>query len=293
MRPASLICLILQSAISGASFLFMRVAAPVLGPVPLIFFRVLIAALFLFAIAASLRRSLEVRQHWRHYLMLGVFNTALPFVLFAYAAMTVSASLLSILNATAPIWGGVIGAIWHRKRLGTRALLGLLLGIAGVVLLAGVETLTLPDGAGLAMAAALCGAFCYAIATIYAQNAHSVEPFANTHGSMWAATVLMLPAMLFAPWPAALPEVSVIGSVIALGVLCSGVAYLLYYWLVSDIGATPALTVTFLIPVFGVLWGCLFLGETFGWHTLAGSVIVLSGTALVTGFSFRTIFLKI
>jgi drug/metabolite transporter (DMT)-like permease len=288
MTPADLCRLLLLSAIWGASFLFMRIGAPVLGPSLLIFARVGLAALFLLVMAFYLRKTLAAQRYWKHYLMLGLFNSALPFLLFAYAAQTVSASLLSILNATAPIWAAAIGTVCFRSRPSAKALFGMLLGVAGVGLLAGVETVTLPDGGALAMVAGLGAAFSYGIATTYTKIAKSVEPFANAHGSMWAATLILMPLALRAPPLATMPAPHVIFSVAALGVVCSGVAYLLYFRLIANIGAAPALTVTFLIPVFGILWGVLFLGEHVGWHTLAGSLAVLTGTALVTGFSIST-----
>jgi drug/metabolite transporter (DMT)-like permease len=290
MNLASVFRLILLAALWGASFLFMRIGAPVLGPALLIFFRVGLAALFLLIVAAYLKKPLEVREHWYHFVVLGFFNTALPFLLFAFAARTVSASLLSILNATAPMWAAVIGAARTRTGLPARPVIGLTLGVAGVAVLAGVEVLNLPAGGGLAILAGLAAAFCYGIATNYARTAKTVEPFANAHGSMWAATLLLAPLALVALQPTTMPAPIVIGSVIALGVLCSGVAYLLYFRLISDIGATSALTVTYLIPVFGVLWGVVFLDEAFGWHTLAGGAMILAGTALVTGFSVRSLF---
>lgn len=289
MNTASLTRLLLLSAIWGASFLFMRIGAPVLGPSLLIFARVGLAALFLLMIAFSLRKPLNTPRYWKHYLILGLFNSALPFLMFAYAAQTVSASLLSILNATAPIWATAIGAIWLRSRPSPKALFGMLLGVIGVSLLVGIETVTLPEGGTLAIVAGLGAAFSYGIATTYTKTAKSVEPFANAHGSMWAATLMLVPFALQAgPIPTMLP-LHVIISVTALGIVCSGVAYLLYFRLIADIGAAPALTVTFLIPVFGILWGTVFLGEHVGWHTLVGSLIILTGTALVTGFSISTV----
>lgn len=284
MNTASAARLIALSAIWGASFLFLRIGAPVLGPTPLIFLRVVLAAMFLAVVGAYLKKALGARKHWRHFLVLGFFNSALPFLLFAYAATMVSASLLSILNATAPIWGAAIGAVWTRASLAPRQMIGLLLGIAGVALLAGVESLSLPAGGGAAILAALSAAGSYGIATTYARSAASVEPFANAHGSMWASVLLIAPALCFSPAPPDFPAAHVAAAVVALGVLCSGVAYLLYFRLIADIGATSALTVTFLIPVFGVLWGYAFLDEAVGWHTFAGAAIVLTGTALATGF---------
>ena len=285
MTPASLCRLLTLSAIWGASFLFMRIAVPALGPAWLIELRVALAALFLAAVALWQRRALMLRKHWRHYMILGGFNTGLPFLLFAFAAQTLSASLLSILNATAPLWGTVIGVVVLRARLNGKAMLGLAMGLAGVALLTGFDESTLRAGAGPAIAAALGAACCYAIASIYAKSVEQVEPFANAHGSMWAATLLVAPLLPFAQPVAGTPDMAIAAAVAALGIVCSGIAYLLYFRLVNDLGPAPALTVTFLIPLFGVLWGHLFLGEAVGWHTLAGTVIVLTGTALVTGFS--------
>ena len=283
MTAASLMRLLALSAIWGASFLFMRMGAPVLGPTALIACRVLFAALFLALVGAVLRKPLDLRRNAGHYLVLGGFNSALPFLLFAFSARTLSASLMAILNATAPIWAAVIGAAWTRSALSARSLLGLALGVGGVALLVGFDPGTLRDGAPLAIGLALAAAFSYGIATQYAKSARKVEPFANAHGSMWAATLLIAPAVPFAP-PPAMPGLVIGLAVLALGVVCSGIAYLLYFRLIADIGAASALTVTFLVPVFGVLWGHAFLGEPLGWNTLVGAAIVIVGTALVTGF---------
>ncbi|MBM3346550.1 MAG: DMT family transporter [Betaproteobacteria bacterium] len=290
MNTASVVRLILLSAIWGASFLFMRIGVPVLGPSVLIFARVALATLFLLLVAGYFRRAPGVRARWQHFLVLAFFNSALPFLLLAWSAQTLSASLLSILNATAPIWAAAIGAAWMGTRLAAKSLLGLLLGIAGVGLLAGVESYSLPAGGVTAILAGLGAACCYGIATIYTRTAASVAPFSNAIGSMAGATLWLLPTLWFVPLPRAVPAWPVTVSVIALGVLCSGVAYLLYFRLVEDIGPTSTLTVTFLIPVFGILWGTLFLDETVGWHTAAGCLVVLTGTGLVTGFPARALF---
>lgn len=289
MNIASLARLLLLSAIWGASFLFMRIGAPVLGPSLLIFCRVGLAAMFLLAMAFYLGKTLDPCRHWKHYLMLGLVNSALPFLMFAYAAQTVPASLLSVLNATAPIWAAASGAIWLRSRPSPRALFGMLLGVIGVTLLVGIEAVALPEGGAPAIVAGLGAAFSYGLATIYARTAKAVEPFANAHGSMWAATLLLVPFALHAESIPAMPPPPVVLSVAALGIVCSGVAYLLYFRLIADIGAVPALTVTFLIPVFGILWGAVFLEEHVGWHTFAGTLAILTGTALVTGLSVSAV----
>lgn len=286
MNTSNLLKLIVLAAIWGGSFLFMRIAAPVLGPGVLIEYRVTFAALFLAAVALVLRKRLDLARHWRHYLVLGFFNSALPFLLFAFAAKTLTASVLSVLNATAPIWGAIVGAVWHRHMVSGRVLLGLGLGTAGVAMLVGFDHVSSKEGALLAIAAATLAAFSYSIATTYtkvAKSAQGVEPFANAHGSMWAAALLTLPSLAIFPQPGE-PTVGIMGAALALGVLCSGIAYLLYFGLVRDVGPTSALTVTFLNPLFGILWGSLFLNEVVGWHTLVGAATVIAGTMLVTGY---------
>ncbi len=288
MNTVNMLRLVALAAIWGGSFLFMRIAAPVLGPAVLIEYRVLFAALFLLGVAWVMRRRgketpLDLRQHWKHYLMLGFFNSALPFLLFAFAARTLSASVLSVLNATAPMFGALVGAVWARQGVSARTGLGLVLGTVGVALLVGFDHVSERPGAAVAIAAALVAAFCYSIASQYAKSAKAVPPFANAHGSMWAATLFVIPALPFFPSPG-VPTAGIWAAVLALGVVCSGIAYILYFKLIEEVGTTSALTVTFLNPMFGILWGAIFLHEVIGWHTLLGSGIVLVGTALVTGF---------
>ena len=283
MNTANMLRLVLLAAIWGSSFLFMRIAAPVLGPAVLIEYRVGFAAVFLAIVGVILKKRLDLRANWKHYLILGLLNSAFPFLLFAFAARTLSASVLSVLNATAPMWGALIAALWSRQAISGRSALGLVLGTAGVALLVGFDQVTSRPGAGIAIAAALVAAVSYSVASAYAKTAKSVEPFANAHGSMWAATLLVIPVLPFFPAPAE-PTIGIMGAALALGVLCSGIAYILYFKLIQDVGPTSALTVTFLNPLFGILWGALFLGEVVGWHTILGAAIVITGTALVTGF---------
>jgi drug/metabolite transporter (DMT)-like permease len=259
--------------------------------VPLIWLRLVLAALFLSVVGVIWNQRLQVREHWRHFLVLGLVNSGLPFLFFGFAARTLSASLLSILNATAPIWAAVIGAIWTKSPLSRRTAAGLVLGVSGVAILVGLDPAVLSVGAYRAIGLALIGAFLYGVSSIYARTARKIEPFANAHGSMWAAALMLTPAVPF--FVHAVPISPLIAlAVIALGVLCSGVAYLLYFRLIADVGPASALTVTFLVPVFGVIWGHFFLNEPVGLATLAGAAIVVVGTALVTGFSVTAPFVR-
>ncbi|MFT4769259.1 MAG: drug/metabolite transporter (DMT)-like permease [Glaciecola sp.] len=283
MSAAQLAQLVTLAAIWGASFMFMRIAVPQLGPVWLLEMRLVAASLILLVISSALRRPLHIRKHWRHYLILGVFNTALPFWAFAYAAQTLPASMLAILNSTAPLWGLLIGFVWRGKPITRRAILGLLLGMSGVASLVGLGGLAVQPEALFAVVLTASAAVCYGIASSYAEYAEKVETYANAHGSLWAATLLLLPFVPFAPMPTVWPPGAVAAALI-LGVLCTGVAYLLYFHLIATAGAPSALTVGYLIPLWGVLWGWLFLDEAVGLHTLLGVGLVLSGTMLVTNF---------
>jgi len=287
MTAGSAVRLLILAAIWGGSFLFMRIGAPVLGPAWLIQFRVGIAALFLLICAAWLRKPLQLRQYWRHYLILGCLNSALPFFLIAFAAKTLTASLLSVLNSASPIFGAIISVVWLRNRITKLSAAGLAMGVIGVFILVQGGIAARADDWGIAVAAALLSTIFYGIAGTYAKaSPKPIEPFSNAHGSMWAATVLMALTLPFYPTSTA-PTLGVWTAVAALGVLCTGVAYLIYFRLIQDMGPISALSVTFLIPVFGILWGVLFLDEQIGWSTIIGALVVLAGTALTNGITPR------
>ncbi len=288
MNASGFARLLLLSAIWGASFLFMRIAVPVLGPVWLIFFRVLLAACFLWIVGKWLGRNLPIAGQWRHFLKLAFFSSALPFLLFAFAARDLTASLLSILNATAPIWAALISAVWFKLQTPAVRWVGMLLGIIGVGWLVGQGPMVVSGNAVWALAAGLAAPFCYGVASNYLRYAPKVGAFANAHGGMWGACIFLLPLAGSQPVPVDPVSLPVVLSVVLLGVLCSGVAYLIYFRLIDEFGAPSALTVTLLTPAFATLWGAWFLGEPMGWSTLIGGSLVLLGTALTTGFDPRT-----
>ncbi|CAK1763420.1 Drug/metabolite transporter (DMT)-like permease [Vibrio crassostreae] len=280
----SFLKLIMLAAIWGGSFLFMRIAANPLGPAVLIEARVLCAAVTLLLVSFYLKRKLSFNAHAKHFFILGLFNTALPFLFFAYAAQTLNASTLAILNSTAPIWAAIIGAIWTKTTLEARVLLGLGIGVTGVGVLVGWDAMNIGQEAILPIFAAVMAAFSYGIASNYTKQAPKVEAFNNAHGSMWAAVLIVLPFVFFMPMQEA-PNLTITMSVILLGAVCTGLAYLLYFNLINELGAPSALSVTFLIPVFGILWGNLFLDEAIGINTVVGSILVITGTMLVTGMT--------
>ncbi|MBI3524713.1 MAG: DMT family transporter [Betaproteobacteria bacterium] len=283
MDSTSIVRLIVLAAIWGGSFLFLRIGAPVFGPGIVVELRVGLAAVFLWLVSRWLRRQPQLLAHWRHFLKIGLLNSALPFLFFAYAAQTLSASLLSILNSSAPIFGALLSAFWLRQPVSRSAALGLACGVAGVATLVGSEAAVHSETWWGAVTAGLAAPLCYGIASVQAkQSPAAIAPFDNAHGSMWAAALLVLPFALFMPMRAS-PAPLDWAAVLALAVICTGAAYLLYFRLIQDVGPMRALSVTFLIPVFGVLWGVLLLDEKIGWNTLAGGALVLCGTALANG----------
>ena len=278
MRRADTARLVLLAAIWGASFLFNRITAPVLGPVLTAELRTLIAGIALAVYFGFAGFNPEWRRWGRQYVIVGVLTSALPFLLWAYAALTLTAGLMSVLNATSPMWGALWSAVLLRERLNARKGLGLVIGVAGVALV------TQPGKEGLAyvpVVAALAAAFCYGLAGGYMKRwASGVPSRGMAVGTQLAAGVLLIPFITVSP-PAVVPTPLVVAGILALGLLCGAIAYVLYFRLIADIGATGALTVTYLIPVFGVLWGALFLGEALSVSMLAGGALVILGTVFV------------
>lgn len=273
----------LLGALWGSSFLFIRVAVPALGPFALMWLRVGLAAaaLALFAVAAV--RLPKLRYRWREFLILGTFNAAIPFSLIATAELNLTASLAAILNSTTALWVALVASVWLGESLTARKVVGLILGIAGVAVLVGWTPISLNAAVLLSVGAVLVASFSYAVGGVYAKRTFSeIPPVGMAIGQqMGAAVVLFVPAA--ATFPAKVPSVPASLSVLTLALLCTAAAYLLYFYLIENAGPTKTLTVTFLIPAFGLLFGVLFLGDPVGPGTFAGLGIILISVALVTG----------
>ncbi|MDH3319382.1 MAG: DMT family transporter [Betaproteobacteria bacterium] len=282
MRAADYGRLVALAAIWGAAFIFMRVAAPVLGAVWTPELRVLIGGLALLAWLRITGFDPGLRVHWRSYLLIGGIGIAAPFVLYSFAAMHAPASLLAIVNATAPIFGLTWNASFRDERVTARKATGLALGIAGVTLIARPSGIAQDPMFGWAVAAALGACCLYGVVGVLVKRfSGGAPPRGMAAGNQLAAAVVLIPLLPFVP-PLAAPSALVIANVLALALLASGVAFVLYFRLIADVGATRALTVTYLIPLFGILWGWLFLGEALPAAALAGGALILAGTVLVT-----------
>jgi drug/metabolite transporter (DMT)-like permease len=283
MKTSQIAELLLLAALWGGSFLFMRIAAPQLGPIWLIECRVLLAGGILLPLLVRLDLARELRPRWRSLLVVGCLNSALPFSLLAFASVSLPAGMTSILNGTVPIFGIAVAAIWLRERLTIPRLLGSLLGFVGVVVLIGWQPIAANTSFFIAVAAGLWAALMYAIAAPYIkQTLVGTPPLVVATGSQLGAALVLLPALPFTV-PASLPSPQVILSVVALAGLSTSLAYMLYFRLINNVGPTRALTVTYLIPVFATLWGALFLQETITLSTVLGGGLVLVGTAIANG----------
>jgi drug/metabolite transporter (DMT)-like permease len=271
------------AAIWGASFLFMRMGASEIGPVPLIALRVSIAAILLLPILRSKEARQQFRQHIGPLFIIGVTNSALPFCLLAYATLYVTAGVDSILNATTPMWAAAIAYFWLGVPVRKMQRAGLVIGFLGVVVLAWEAMGSGVAGSTGAVLAALLATISYGFAVNYSKRSLvGVKPFVSAFGTQLFASLVLAPfAYVF--WPQHRIPMSTWYSVLALGALCTAVAYVLFFRLVANAGAPYAASVTFLIPVFGVIWGIIFLREPLTVWTIIGCSIVLLGTALASG----------
>jgi drug/metabolite transporter (DMT)-like permease len=269
--------LLLLGAIWGGSFLFMRISAGAFGTFPLVEVRLALGAAVLLPFLWQARAQYTPRL-WLKLAGIGAINTAIPFALFAWAAGHAPAGIGAITNSLAVLFAALVARVFYGEPIGTLRLLGLVLGFVGVVVLAN------PGGDGAAIwPAALAGttaAFLYGIgANLMRRVVGSVPPAAL------AATTLLTSALLLSPfalatWPAAPIPLRAWGSAVLLGAVCSGLAFVLYYRLIGRLGAVRATAVTYLIPLFGLLWAWLFLAEVPTPSMLLAALLILGGVGL-------------
>ena len=283
MKNSDVSELLALAAIWGASFLFVRMGAAEFGPVALAALRVIGAALFLMPLLAMRGEFGVLRRHWRAIFVVGITNSALPFLLFAYAALSITAGLAAIFNAASPLFGALIAWLWLRDKPTPPRIAGLAIGFAGVLWLAWDKASFKPGGTGWATLACVGAALLYGFsASLTKRRLSGVAPMAVAAGSQLAAAlVLAVPAALW--WPSVAPSSTAWLTIALLAVLCTGLAYLLYFRLIAHVGPANAIAVTFLIPAFAVLWGWLLLDERIGISMVVGCAVILIGTGLATG----------
>ncbi|MDQ0143470.1 DMT family transporter [Cupriavidus necator] len=281
MKPLDLFRLLALAALWGASFLFIRIGAPVLGPLPTAFVRVLIGALTLAACLPLLRLRWDMQGKWPAVLALGVVNSGIPFAMYAVAALWLPAGYSAVFNAMTPLMGVVIGAIAFAEPLTRAKAMGVMLGVAGVAVLTRTGPVMFSAEVLLGALACLLATACYGLAGFLARRwitqRGGLDSRLVAAGSLLGAAAFLLPFCIAALWRHnTLPDAGagVWAAMLGLGVLCTALAYILYYRLIADLGPVRSLTVTFLIPPFGIVWGALFLGEVLSWAHAAGGVLI-------------------
>ena len=275
--------LLVLSAIWGSSFLFLRIAAPVFGPVFLIELRVLSGLVVMLPICLLLGKFSELKQHWKMIFLVSLSNMAVPFCFFAYSALNTGAGLLSILNATVPFFTALIAFVFFQQRLNKLGIAGLLVGFLGVIVLVFEPSESSSITSQLAIPSALFACVLYGIAlNLVSHKLQGVSGIAITTGGLLFSSIVLLPLAILER-PEVMPRDSVWLSVLALGIVCTGFGYLLFYRLIARIGSQQAIMTTYLIPLFSILWGNLFLAESITLFMVFGGMLILSGVGMTTG----------
>jgi drug/metabolite transporter (DMT)-like permease len=283
LRPRDVVELLVLAALWGAAFLFMRIAAPVFGPIALVFIRVAGAALLLLPLLAARGELAALGRHWRTIAVVGLVNSALPFLCFAYAALSLTAGLSAIFNSATPLFAAIVAWLWLGDRLTPLRVVGLAMGFAGVLWLGWDKAEFTPGGTAWAIGACLLATMSYGIApNLTKRHLAGVPPLAVAAGSQVAAALLLaLPALV--AWPTAAPSAHAWLVAGLLSIFGTGLAYILYFRLIAHAGPTNAVAVTYLVPLFAVLWGGVFLDERLTPTIVAGCAVIFIGTALATG----------
>ncbi|MCD6681739.1 MAG: DMT family transporter [Burkholderiaceae bacterium] len=283
MKQRDIVDLLMLAALWGGSFLFIRVSVASFGPFPLMLMRTAIGALVLLPFLLRGERLRELRANAGRIALIGVTNSALPFVLYGYAMLRLSAGYSSILNATVPFWSALVAFAWMGERISRLRVIGLVVGFAGVLVLVWGRLGFAGEGLGIPIVAVLGATLSYGIASVATKKyLAQVDSMTGAGGSLVFAAAALLPFAALA-WPADSPGALAWLSAVLLGVFCTGFAYVVFFRLIERIGSVGAVTVTFLVPAFAMLWGALLLDEEVTARMLAGGAIILIGTSLTTG----------
>lgn len=286
MKIQDFLELIFLGAIWGSSFMLIKWAAPEFGIFALVEVRAIGATLLLIPFVFFKGQQQDLLTYWRQLLVVGLLNTAIPFCLFNYSLLHIEAGLAAILNGTAPMFGMLVAYLYLKEKIGWMGLVGVLLGFAGVVLISYAQAVN-ASASVVPVLAILLATFCYGLVASYLKKHLShVKPFAIAGGSQLFAALVLLPLALM-NLPETMPSTRAISSALVLAFVCTGLAYVLYFDLIAKIGASRALTVGYLVPLFGVIWGYVVLNESLTVKELAGGALVVFGVMLATNVFAR------
>ena len=274
--------LLILSAIWGSSFLFLRIASPEFGPIFLIEMRVASGLIVLLPICLLLGKIQELKENWKMIFILSLSNMTIPFCLFAYSALNMGAGILSIINATVPFFTAIIAFLVYQQRMTRYGLIGLMVGFMGVAVLVFDPSESSGVTNDLAIPSALFACVLYGVAlNIVSHKLQGVSGISITTGALFFSTIVLIPFAVIER-PEVMPQGSVWFSVLALGVVCTGFGYILFYRLIARIGSQQAIMTTYLIPIFSILWGNLFLAESITLFMIFGGMLVLMGVGMTT-----------
>lgn len=283
MRPVDLARLVALAAMWGASFLFLRYAVPVMGAMLLVELRVAIAGVGLLAFVLATGGHVGWRRHWRAYLFMGAVGIAAPFVLIAQALTVIDASTGAVLNALSPLFASIVAAVWIRDPLTPAKTTGIALCVLGTAVLVGWTPTPVTANELFAAGLSIAGAALYGYAIVFAKvHLRDASPLGISAGTLLVAAATLLPFTPVTRDFAAIPA-GAWWAAAGLAIVSTTVAFILYYRLIADVGPVKAITVTLLVPVFGMFWGIAFLGEPLTAGRLAGCAIILAGCSLILG----------
>ena len=288
MRPQDLARLVGLAAVWGASYLFMRYAVPQLGPVRMIELRLVMGGLILAAFLVAARGSLDWRRHWKDFLFVGAIGLALPFVLIAQALTSIDASTAAILNALSPLFTALVAAAWIREPLTPTKMAGIALCLAGTMVLVGWTPTPMTSQQLLAASMSVAATALYGISNVYTKvRLKGASAMGTSVGTLLVAAAVLAPVALAVPAPRPMAEVTAIAwaATLGLAIFSTAIAFIWYYRLIADVGPVKSITVTLLVPIFGMFWGVLFLGEPLTAGRVAGCAIVLAGCSLILGLA--------
>jgi drug/metabolite transporter (DMT)-like permease len=290
MTPIDLLLLVALATVWGASYFFIRVAVPAFGPAALVALRVVIGGLLLWGVASALRRPIVVRRHLPRLAILGLLNAALPYLLISAAELHLTASFAAILGATVPLFAAIMAERFLGERLTASRIGGLVLGIVGVAVMVGWGPMALDGATALSVLAMLVASASYASSGIYTKlKLNGVSTYSLALGQQLGALVwLAIPGVVLVP--RSMPSPAAVGSLLALGLLSTGVAYLMFFELLERVGPTKTTTVTYLIPIVGMFAGAVMLGEPLTGGMLVGLVLVLASVLLVNEVRVGSLF---
>ena len=288
MRPQDLARLVALAAMWGASYLFMRYAVPHLGPVLLIELRVLIAGLALAAFARATGNAIGWKAYWRGYLFVGAIGLALPFVLIAQALTVIDASTGAILNALSPLFATLVAAVWIREPITAAKAAGIVLCLVGTAVLVGWTPRPMSGTELAACGMSIAATAFYGFTIVFTKvKLTGASPMGTSAATLLFAAAVLLPVTPLDRDLAAVPAMAWLATG-GLAIVSTTLAFVLYYRLIADVGPVKAITVTLLVPVFGMVWGVIFLGEPLTVGRIAGCAIILFGCALILGLLRRT-----